>query len=140
MGRLDGGDLRSMQDLVAIGVAYARKQIWIGQGALDSVVAGQQPRSELIQGSVQRLQPAAVILGECGLAAQQVNRGALLLRRLSEQQRAVREVEGRQANLAGNRRPAILPPKAARDHQVDDQKQVVLELEDEPFARAPEPQ
>jgi len=62
-----------VQDFVAIGVADARKQVRIGQGAFHGVVARQQPRPELIQRSVEWLQAAAVILGQCGLAKQQVN-------------------------------------------------------------------
>src|SRR5437667_9857388 len=112
-----------MQDLVAIGVADARKQIRIGQRAFNCVVARQQSCAELIESSVQRLQPAAIVLSEGGLATQQVNRCTLFLRGLSEQQRAVGEVEGSQADLARDCCTLFLPPEAPRDHQVDEQKQ-----------------
>ena len=123
-----------MQDLVAIGVADAREQVGIGQGAFHGVVADEQSRTELIEGGVERFQTTSIEFGQRVLAAQEVNRGPLLRRSFGQQQRAVREVEGRQTDLAGDRRALLFPAEAAGDHQVDGQEELALELEDEALA------
>ena len=109
--QLDRRQLRAVQDLVAVGVADAREQVGIGQRALDGVVADEQPRAELVEVGVERLEAAAIEFGQRGRAAQQVHRGPLLRRRLGQQQRAVREVERRQADLAGDRRALFFQRK-----------------------------
>ena len=72
-----------MQNLVAVGVADPGEQIRVGQRALDRVIAGKQPRTKLIEVRFQRLQATPVEVCQRVLAADQVDRGALLLRRLS---------------------------------------------------------
>src|SRR5215468_12775393 len=46
------------------------------------------------------------------------------------------EVEGGQAQFAGNLRPALFPLESSRDHQVNDEKQTALEFEDDLLAQA----
>ena len=66
-----------------------------------------------------------------------MDRGALLLRRLGQQQRSVGEVEGRQADPGGDGRAVLLPSKAAGDHQVDHQEKIVFELQNQAFPEPP---
>ena len=49
-----------------------------------------------------------------------------------------REIERRQPDLAGNRRAAIAPAQPPGDHQVQDEEQLAVELEDDPLAHPPQ--
>ena len=53
-----------MKNLVRIGVANPRKQVGVRQRTLDRVIAGQQPRAELLQVSFERLQAATIEFGQ----------------------------------------------------------------------------
>src|SRR5262249_59624129 len=85
------------------------------------------------------LDPAGVEGGERRLALQEMNRRALLRPGLGQRERARREVEGRQSELAGHLRAWRLPVKATGDHQVDRQEEIALEGDDDALAQAAEP-
>ena len=55
---------------------------------------------------------------------------------LGHQQRAAREVERRQAQLPGHGRARWAPAQTPGDHQVQDEEQVVVDADDDPFAEA----
>src|SRR5687768_8554544 len=54
--------------------------------------------------------------------------------RFGQNQTAVLEIDGQQANFAGNRRLRRAPPETASDHEMEDQKDVVFELENDALA------
>src|SRR5439155_10342971 len=59
--------------------------------------------------------------------------------RLGQHERPGRELEGRQPDLAGRARARRSPVKATGDHQVEDEEELALELEDDALAEAAEP-
>ena len=68
------------------------------------------------------------------LTAHQVHRSAFLRSRLSQKQSAVGEIERGQPDLARRLGAARLPVQPAGDHQMEDQKQIVLQFEDDALA------
>ena len=69
-------------------------------------------------------------------AADDVQRRLPLGARFGQHQRAVLEVEREQTELSGNAGARLLPPEAPGDHQMKDEKQLALDLEDDPLAEA----
>ena len=84
--------------------------------------------------AVEHVEPAAIELGERRAPGDEVQRRALLRRRLGEDQRAVRKVERREPDLAGQLLAALLPAQPARDHQVDDDEAIAFDADDDPLA------
>ena len=68
------------------------------------------------------------------LALNEVERGALLRARLGQHQRGVREVERGEPDLTHDGRSFGSQPQPAGDHQMEHQKQRVVEAEDEALA------
>src|SRR2546430_13533659 len=87
-----GRQLRAVEDLVRIRVADSREQARIGQRALQRVVLATQRGLEFVERARERLDPAALELVE---RSGEMDRGALLRRRLREHQRAGRSEERR---------------------------------------------
>ncbi len=125
-----------MQDLVGVGVADSREQSRRGQGAFQRVVLGAQAGREVGQATLQDLDASRVVLRQRVVAAHDVQRGALLGARFGEHQRAAREIEAGQAYLAGNARASIVPAEPAGDHEVEYEKQVVLQGNHDSLAEA----
>ena len=65
-----------------------------------------------------------------------VKAGALLGAGLRQEKDAAREVERGERRPSGHPRTRPLPMQAARDHQVQHEKEVVVQLEDDPLAEA----
>jgi hypothetical protein len=78
------------------------------------------------------------VLTQRGLAAGQVQRGPALGAGLGQDERARREVERGQAHLAGDAGAGRFPVQAARNHQVDDDEQLVFERDDDALAEPAE--
>src|SRR5439155_9126254 len=68
----------------------------------------------------------------------EVNRGAMLFPRLGEEQRPAREIKGGEADATRRLGPGRLPVQPARHHEMDHDVALTFELEDEPFAEAPQ--
>ena len=126
-----GRQLRAVKDLVRIRVADSREQARIGQRALQRVVLATQRGLEFVERAHERLDPAALELVE---RSGEMDRGALLRRRLREHQRAGWEIEGGKADLSRDLRSPLEPLEPAGDHQVNHQEQPTLEDEDDPLA------
>ena len=131
---------RRVQDLVRVRVADAAEEVRIGQRALERVVLARERRVELLErrrraarGRRDRARASAAS------PAHELQRRALLRARLGQQQRAVREVERRQDHLRPDARRSarLAPAQPPRDHQVDDQEELVVELEHDALADAP---
>jgi photosystem II stability/assembly factor-like uncharacterized protein len=128
--------LRSVQDLVGVGVSDAAEDVRIGERALQRVVVGGQTGAECVEIRAQHFEPAAIVLGERGCAAHDVNRGLPLRSGLRQQERSPCEVERREPDFARDRGPTLPPPESSGDHQMDDHEQLVVERDDDAF---PEP-
>jgi hypothetical protein len=99
-----------------------------------------QPLRELLERRVEHLEPAAVELTELVLAGHQVHRCSALRAGLGQEERAVRELQCREDELP--RGPFLAersPAEPPGDHEVDDQEQPGLELEDDALAHPPQP-
>ena len=88
----------------------------VGQRALQGAVLAADCGREGFGGGVQRLDPARVVLAKRPLAADHVQRRALVTAGLGEEQAAVPKIEGRVTPLAGDDHPGVPPLEAPRDH------------------------
>ncbi len=86
----------------------------------------------------ERLDSASVEIAGSRLAANDVQRGALLGGRFRQQQRPGREIERREPDPRGDLCSPRAPAKTARDHQVKHEVQIGFEVEDDPFAQSPD--
>ena len=102
--------------------------------ALDRVALAAQPLGELRGGRGEHVEAAAIELGERRAPGDEVQRRALLRRRLGEDQRAVRKVERGEPDLVRDLLAALLPAQPARDHQVDHDEAVALDADHDPLA------
>ena len=92
---------RAMQDLVRVRVADAAEEVRIGQRALERVVLAPQRRGEVSHAAASATsRPPGSSAASAALALHDVQRRALLRARLGQQQRAVREIERREPDLA----------------------------------------
>ncbi len=127
-----------MQDLVRIGVADAAEDMWIGQGALQGVVADGQAARELVERRRHYVHSARIESCEPRLALGHVQGRALLRSGFGQGQAAVVEKECRESPAAiGLLRP-IEPVQPPGDHQVQHQPDVVIESDGDALAHAPE--
>src|SRR5713101_9405344 len=130
---------RAMQDLVRVRIPDAGEDVRVGQRALERVILARDGVAEFRLGAGERLDPAGVERDDRRLALQEMNRRALLRPGLGQRERARREVQGRQPELAGHLRAWRFPVKAPGDHQVDRQEEIALEGDDDALAHAAEP-
>jgi hypothetical protein len=134
--QLHRGQARAVQDLVGVRVANPAEDARVGQHALEGVVLGREGGPERRRVRVEHLEPAGVVSAERRLAAHHVERGPLLGAGLGHDQRARREIECRQPDPARRLCARRLPVQPPGDHQMDDDKQLLLERDDQPL---PEP-
>ena len=106
--------------------------------ALQRVIVGDQPRGKRRQVGIEHLEPAAIVFVERRFTSHQMHDGLPLRSGLGQQQRSGGEVEGEQTDLAGNRRAPLPPAQPAGNHQMDDEEQRAVELEDQPLAQPAE--
>ena len=122
---------RREQDLVRVRVTDSGEQVRVGQRTLEGVVLAAQLPIEVLQRQGKHVGAARIVGCERIRAADDVERRLSLRTRFGEEESAVRKVEGGQPHLAGHLRSRLSPAKAARNHQVDDQKVVLIQLEDD---------
>ena len=112
----------------------------VGEGTLQRVVLARQHAPEVLQATFQHLDAAGIVLPQILGAAYDMQRRALDGAGLGEDQGAGRQVEGRQAQLARNPGLCRTPAEPPGDHQVEDQIEIALQLEDDPLAQPAETQ
>jgi len=133
-GQCHGREARPVQNLIGIGVAYPTEEPRVGEGPFESVIFGSQaPRKGRWCGD-EGLEAAAVELLERLGPLHQVQRGPSGSAGLGEQQGAMGKVKGGEAQSFGHRRLCSLPLEPARDHQVQDEEEAAVELDDDPLA------
>src|SRR5436190_453025 len=67
-----------------------------------------------------------------------MERRLMLCAGFGENQRAVLEIERKEANLSGDLASPVPPPESTRDHEMEDEKQLALGLEHNPLAQTVE--
>ena len=110
----------------------------IGKGALERVIAAGQRTAKGLPGSLQRIDPTAVVGRKACFPRDDVKRGALLRTGLGEQQAAVLEIKRREAALPRKRLARSAPVEAAGDHEMQDDPKIVVEAEDDPLTEPAE--
>ena len=127
-----------MQDFVGIRIADAAEQMRIGQRALDGVILVREPRGEGVAIEREDVDAAGIERCERGAAMQHVQRGAPLRSRFGEGKRPARKLEQRERDLCRRLPAAILrfrqPLQAPCNHQMHDEKVLVVEFEHDSLA------
>ena len=125
-----------VEDLVGIRVADSAEDVGVGQRSLQRVILLSQSRGEgwLVGG--QHLEALRIVRRERRFTADDMNRGLTFGSSFGQQQGPVREIEGSQPDLSGNRRAGLAPSEPAGDHQMDDDEEVLVEGKDNPLAQA----
>jgi hypothetical protein len=85
---------------------------------------------------VKNFQTARIVGAEGVIAANDVERRPLLRTRLGDEQCALRELERRESDLPNGFRTARSPAKPPGDHQMKNEKEIILKREDDPLAKA----
>jgi hypothetical protein len=98
------------------------------------VVLGTQTPREFIDRRVERLESSALELGESIAAAHEMQRRASLRARFCQRQDAGRKLELGQIASTAAFRPARLPMETPSDHQMENHKQIVVQLENDALA------
>src|SRR5262249_42396659 len=114
----------------------AAEETRIGERALHGMVLADEGLAKALEVGLEHVETAGIVGAQARLAADDVERCALLRARLGHEQRPLAEVEGRERDLARGLRPARPPAKPPRDHQMKHEKEVILEPEDDPLAEA----
>src|SRR5207245_1652566 len=133
-GEPKGRQAGRMQDFVGIRVADPVEQMRIGEGALERMRFTSQGGAELSWRRAEHVEASRVVRGKPLDAAQQVQRCAVLRPRFRQEQAPARKIPGGEAGTAGNPHAGRLPVESARDHQMENGEQVVLESEDDALA------
>src|SRR5262245_16439664 len=124
-----------MQNFVRIGIADAAEQTRIGERTLQRVVLASECIAEGLKGRIHDLESSAVERSQCAFALSEMQRSPLFRSRFRQEQSSGRKIERSKTEPRGYRRAAFFPLKSPRDHQVDYEKQVAFELEDDLFAK-----
>src|SRR5262245_58738551 len=124
-----------MKNLVGVRVADATEQMRIGQRALDRVISALKRFGKRRKIRVHHFEATRIVLSKHSLTLYEVQRRLPLGTRFSENQRSVLKIEGKQADFAGDGSAGRLPSKASRDHQMENQKQFAVGLNDHAFAQ-----
>ncbi len=125
-----------MQDFVGVSVTDAAEDTRIGQRPLECVGVALQSRRELRGLAGKRVDASGIVFVQPVGAANQMQGRAFLLARLGHDQRAVLEIERGEAQFGRQLCTRIAPAQSPRDHQVQHQEQVALELEHNPLAES----
>src|SRR5688572_7731419 len=124
-----------MKNLVRVCVADAAEQTWIGERTLNCVVFACEPFCKVFDRRSQNFECSAIKLGKFGFALSEVQRRSFFGASLRQQERARWEIKGRQSNSCGNR-SALLPPlKAAGNHKMNDEENLVVKFENDLLAK-----
>ena len=122
-----------MQDLIRVGIADSAEQPRVRQRPFQRVALEPQPGRECRQPTRERVDAAGIEIVQAVDAAHESQRRAPPGSRLGEDQRAGRELEGRES-LARGAGPARRPAEPPRNHQVKHREHVMVECPDDPFA------
>ena len=122
-----------MKDLVRIRIADAAEQTRIGKRALERVIVFTQRTGEPIEIDVEHVDPARVVIVKRRASTDEKQRRLAFRSRFSEDQRAVVEVHREQTDLTRDSGTRFLPAETPGDHQMQNEEQLALQLEDDPL-------
>src|SRR6266545_3475913 len=134
------GETCAVEDFVGVGVANAGEEARIGQSSLDGVVLARQGLAEERQIRVEGLESSPIEIVERLLPARQMERRPLPGTRLGQEKSPLLEIEGRQPDPSGKLGAARLPVETSSHHQVQNEKEIFYQLEDDAFADSPQSQ
>ena len=122
-----------MKDLVGVGVADRGQEARIGQRALDRVALARQRLRNSARVDPGTSRPPRSKAPRRRASGDEMQGSAALRPGLGQHERSLREVERARPDRRPTGRAARLPVEASRDHQMEDEEEVALEREDEPF-------
>ena len=125
-----------MENLVGVRVADSAEQMRIGQRAFERVIVTTQSAPERLTIDLEHVDAAGIVFLQRRRSAHDEQRCLPLRSGLREKERTVAEVECEKADLPWNPRASLLPAKPARNHQMQNQKQLPLQLEHDALAEA----
>src|SRR6185312_17320888 len=113
----------------------------IRERALQRVVLRRERSRKLLQRRPQRLDAAGVVSGQRLASVDDLNRRSFFRAGFGEKQRAVRKRKRREQYLAAEADflTGLAPSQSSGDHQMNHQKEVRVELEDDAFSQARRP-
>ena len=129
-----------MENFVRIGVADAAEQVWIGERALKRVIFARERFAELVETRIENFQTAGIMFPQRRFPTNQMDRCPLLGSGFGQQQRAIGKIEGRLAVFPRDLRALRFPMKPTGDHEMNDEKKLVFQIEDDALAEPPQRQ
>src|SRR6476646_2275093 len=123
-----------MKNLVRVSVPNAAEQMWIGQAAFQRMILTSHCRLKRCEAGSERIDPTRVEAMNLILAAHHMERCPFLSAGFSQHQRAMRKVKGRQTDPSRRLHCKWSPLESAGDHQVHDEKEIVLKNKDKLLA------
>ena len=138
VGEEDWGELGGVENLVGVGVADAREDARVGEGPLEGAVFQGESRAEGFEVRGEDLDSAWIYFFCGGFIGEEIKRGSALGAGFGEDEGAVGKVEGGEVVAASEFRVEGAPMEAAGDHEMKDEPEAVVELEDDSLADAVE--
>jgi len=141
VGLQDGGEMGRVEDLVGVSVADAGEDARVGEGSLEGAVFGGEGSAEGCEvgnedAAREEIKAAGVDVF-CGrFVGEEVEGGAAFGAGFGEDERAVGKIEGGEIVAAAEFGAERTPVEAAGDHEMEDEPDAVIELEDDAFADA----
>lgn len=135
---LSRGEPRGVENLIRVGVPDASKGVRIGECPFEGARVRGERRDVRLEGAFQRLEPAGIHRREGLSASADVKRRPLLVTRLGHAQRAACEEELSRDDLPwslGQRRLRLVPAKAPRDQEVENEEPLPVQLKDDAFPK-----
>ena len=131
------------KDFVGVGVADAAEDVGVGEGAFESVIGGEKCGGELLGSGAEDFKAARIEGSKAVFPEDDVQRCAFLRAGFGPEKGTIGKVEGSKTAGRGNFDAAGLwaqwmPVKAAGDHEMEDQPEVVFETDADAFAEAAE--
>src|SRR5438067_2306649 len=108
----------------------------VRERALQRVILARERRMKRVEVDLEHIQSARIVCRERLLSLDDVQRCLPFRAGLGQYQRAVVEIDCQQADLSRDARVAILPSKAAGDHQMEHKKELSFERNHHPFSEA----
>ena len=109
--------------------------MWVGQGALERVIVLTKRGGKGEEISFEDVDAARIVLLQRLDARDNMQRGLSFRPGFREYEGAVDEVEREEPDFSWNFRATLPPAQPAGDHQMQDEKEVALQLEDDPLAQ-----
>ena len=128
-----------MKDLVGVGVPDATEEARVGEGALEGVVLALQLVGECMRRGVEYFEATAVDRGKRVFSLHEGERCSPFGSGFGEYQNTVRKIEAGKSEFEWNLAIGRPPAKAASDHEVDDEEELIAEVYDQSLSQTAHP-